>query len=187
MSDVVVLDACVLVPMPLCDTLLRLAEEPAMYRPLWSERILREVGDALEEKLKRSAFQRERRVLAMRGAFPEAEVSFPEDLAKGVTCIPDLNDRHVVAAAIFGAADIIVTLNKKHFPASCIEQHSLSCQTPDEFLVRLFSLDPELVLEKVDWQAATLGQERSFIVQQLRKMTPLYAGLLEKGFLATDG
>jgi hypothetical protein len=119
----------------------------------------------------------------MRGAFPEAEVSFPEDLAKGVTCIPDLNDRHVVAAAIFGAANIIVTLNKKHFPASCIEQYSLSCQTPDEFLVRVFSLDPELVLEKVDWQAATLGQERSFIVQQLRKMTPLFAGLLEEGFI----
>jgi hypothetical protein len=88
MSEVVVLDACVLVPMPLCDTLLRLAEEPAMYRPLWSQRILLEMGNALEKKLKRSAFQRDRRVLAMRAAFPEAEVSFPEDLAKAVTCIP---------------------------------------------------------------------------------------------------
>jgi predicted nucleic acid-binding protein len=187
MSEIVVLDACVLVPMPLCDTLLWLAEEPAMYRPLWSERILREVGDALEKKLKRTAFQRERRVLAMRGAFPEAEVGFPDDLAKGVTCIPDLNDRHVVAAAISGAADIIVTLNKKHFPTSCIAQYSLSCQTPDEFLVRQFLLAPELVLEKVDLQAATLGQERAFIVEQLRKMTPLFAGLLEEGFLATNG
>jgi hypothetical protein len=45
------LDACVLVPMCLCDTLLRLAEEPAMYRPLWSDAILQEVGDALETKL----------------------------------------------------------------------------------------------------------------------------------------
>jgi hypothetical protein len=42
-----VLDACVLVPMPLCDTLLRLAEDPAMYRPLWSEAILTEVATAL--------------------------------------------------------------------------------------------------------------------------------------------
>ena len=47
----VVLDACVLVPMPLCDTLLRLAEDPAMYRPLWSDKILQEVGAVLEEKL----------------------------------------------------------------------------------------------------------------------------------------
>jgi predicted nucleic acid-binding protein len=182
MSDVVVLDACVLVPMPLCDTLLRLAEEPAMYRPLWSERILLELGNALERKLKRTAFQRERRVLAMRGAFPEAEISFPEDLAKGVTCIPDLNDRHVVAAAIFGAADIIVTLNKKHFPANCIEQYGLVCETPDEFLMRQFHLAPELVLEKVDMQAAALSQGRSFIVQLLQTMTPGFASLVEKGF-----
>lgn len=30
---VAVLDTCVLAPMPLCDTLLRLAEEPAFYIP----------------------------------------------------------------------------------------------------------------------------------------------------------
>jgi len=53
----VVLDACVLVPMPLCDTLLRLAEEPAMYRPMWSEEILQEVGAALEKRLKRTPAQ----------------------------------------------------------------------------------------------------------------------------------
>lgn len=29
----VVLDACVLIPMPLADTLLRMAEEPRLYSP----------------------------------------------------------------------------------------------------------------------------------------------------------
>jgi predicted nucleic acid-binding protein len=181
MSDAVVLDACVLVSMPLCDTLLRLAEEPAMCRPLWSERILFEMGSAREKKLKHTAFQRERRLLAMRSAFPEACVNFPEHLANAVTCIPDLNDRHVVAAAIFGSADLIVTLNKKHFPANCIEQYGLVCETPDEFLMRQFQLAPELVLEKIDLQATALGQERSFVIQLLRKMTPGFAGLVEKG------
>ena len=33
---IVVLDTCVLAPMPLCDTLLRLAEDPAFYMPRWS-------------------------------------------------------------------------------------------------------------------------------------------------------
>jgi hypothetical protein len=56
------LDACVLVPMCLCDTLLRLAEDPAMYRPLWSSEILQEVGDALESKIKISPQQRQRRI-----------------------------------------------------------------------------------------------------------------------------
>lgn len=44
----VLIDACALVPMPLCDTLLRMAVEPSLYRPLWSELILSEVGTAME-------------------------------------------------------------------------------------------------------------------------------------------
>jgi len=43
----VVLDACVLMPMPLCDTLLRLAEEPAHFCIAWSDQILSEVRRAL--------------------------------------------------------------------------------------------------------------------------------------------
>jgi hypothetical protein len=36
----VVPDACVLMPMPICDTLLRAAEEPSLFRIAWSEQIL---------------------------------------------------------------------------------------------------------------------------------------------------
>src|SRR5271163_3237027 len=49
-----VLDACVLVPAALCDTLLRLAEEPAMHRPLWSEQIMAEMIKALRTKIHRT-------------------------------------------------------------------------------------------------------------------------------------
>jgi hypothetical protein len=69
----VLLDACVLVPMPLCETLLRLAEEPALYRPLWSDPILQEVGTALA-RMKYTATQVNRRLEAMRNTFPEASV-----------------------------------------------------------------------------------------------------------------
>jgi hypothetical protein len=44
---VVVLDTCVLAPMPLCDTLLRLAEDPAFYMPRWSAGILDELRRVL--------------------------------------------------------------------------------------------------------------------------------------------
>ena len=32
-----VLDACVLVPMPICSVLLQLAQEPALFVPKWSD------------------------------------------------------------------------------------------------------------------------------------------------------
>jgi hypothetical protein len=43
-----VLDACALVPIALADTLLRIAEK-GLYRPLWSDRILTEAQEAIEE------------------------------------------------------------------------------------------------------------------------------------------
>ena len=39
----VVLDACVLIPMLLADTLLRMAEAPRLYLPHWSQAIMDEV------------------------------------------------------------------------------------------------------------------------------------------------
>lgn len=44
---VALLDACVLVPMPLADTLLRLAEPPAIFDTRWSEDILGEMSRTL--------------------------------------------------------------------------------------------------------------------------------------------
>lgn len=75
-----VLDACVLAPMSLCDTLLRLAEQPAMYRPLWSKQILEEVGAALRKKIGLTEAQCNHRIAQMRSAFPEAELIVPGTL-----------------------------------------------------------------------------------------------------------
>ncbi|HEV2960753.1 MAG TPA: PIN domain-containing protein [Candidatus Angelobacter sp.] len=119
----VVLDACVLVPMPLCDTLLHLAEDPAFYRPLWSGKILKEVGDALEKKLGLNEMQRVRRLRVMQEAFPEAMVVIPPKLEETFDC-PDKDDRHVVACAVKGQANAIITLNKKDFPPECLEERS---------------------------------------------------------------
>jgi len=44
-----VLDTSVLAPMPLCDTLLRRAEEPALFRALRSEESLEEVNRTLQK------------------------------------------------------------------------------------------------------------------------------------------
>ncbi len=172
------LDACVLAPMPLCDTLLRLAEHPAFYRPLWSEEILQEVGNVLENKFGYTWKQRDRRLDAMRKAFPEAAVKLPVKL-DSFDC-PDKDDRHVLAAAVRGQANAIVTNNTKDFPEECLEQYGLLCQTPDEFLLHQFYLNPPLVVDKLDQQASAIRQTRIDLTNKLQRITPLFCAELKK-------
>jgi hypothetical protein len=106
---IAVLDACVLAPMPLADTLLRLAEEPAFYVPRWSGDILNEVANTLA-KFGCSSEQIKRRIAAMEGAFEDALVTGYEDLVPALKTDP--KDRHVLAASVRTGAHAIVTNNK---------------------------------------------------------------------------
>jgi predicted nucleic acid-binding protein len=176
----VLLDACVLVPMPLCETLLRLAEEPALYRPLWSDSILQEVGTALD-RMKYSPEQVKRRLDAMRITFPEAFVPVPRDLIQALTCIPDPKDRHVLAAAIRGKADAILTLNDRDFPSECLAQYEIDRMSPDEFLIHQYHLNPGAVLDKLDAQAVAIRETREAVTRRFRErfQAPRFADLVE--------
>lgn len=55
--------------------------------------------------------------------------------------LPDANDVHVLAAAIAGHADCIVTTNLKDFPASALEVYGLIALHPDDFIVAQLDLD----------------------------------------------
>jgi len=175
-----VLDACVLVPAALCDTLLRLAEEPAMYRPLWSEEIMAEMAKALKTKLHRSAAEIAYRREQMNKAFPEAMVAAPSALIKAIDCIPDPNDRHVLAAAIRAHANVIVTQNTKHFPQDCLEEYGVLCQTADDFLIHQYHLRPQMVMDKIDDQGAGIGCDRQYVISSLKICVPRVARLLEE-------
>lgn len=148
---VAVLDTCVLAPMPLCDTLLRLAEEPALYVPKWSEDILRELRATLA-KMSYTLAQAERRIAAMEAAFEDARVTGYEDLTGSMTNEP--KDRHVLAAAVRCGAHAIVTENAKHFSPESRAPYDVDLLTPDDFLIRQFHLNQELLLEKLQDQAA---------------------------------
>jgi predicted nucleic acid-binding protein len=174
-----VLDACVLVPMALCDLLLRLAEEPAMYRPLWSTRILGETARALKTKLGRADEEIAWRLNQMSEAFPESMVVVPGELLRAVECIPDEDDKHVLAAAIMARANAIVTQNTRHFPTECLAQFGVLCQTPDDFLTHQYHLYPQLLLDKLDDQAAGIAQTRDFVVSSLKRMAPEFCKLVE--------
>lgn len=78
---------------------------------------------------------------AMCEAIPDCMVTGYESL---IDCLmlPDAGDRHVLAAAIVGHADAIVTNNVKHFPLEVLAQHDVDLQTPDQFIVNQLTLHP---------------------------------------------
>jgi predicted nucleic acid-binding protein len=174
-----VLDACVLVPMALCDLLLRLAEEPAMYRPLWSEQILTEMARAMRTKLRRSPAEVAWRKQQMTNAFPEAMVPVPIELLRATECIPDEDDRHVLATAVMARANTIVTQNTKHFPKTCLEKFGVLCQTADDFLVHLYHLSPQLILDKLDDQGTGISQNRAYVIASLKPAAAEFCKLVE--------
>lgn len=141
-----VLDANVLVPVVLADTLLRIAEA-GLFRPLWSDRILDETVSALEHVHPnlRETGDAHRRVAIMNEHFPDARVNLPLQLRQVVE-LPDPNDAHVVSTALLGRADVIVTSNLKDFPNETLEPFGIEAQSPDEFLLNHLELDAALVM-----------------------------------------
>jgi predicted nucleic acid-binding protein len=149
------LDACTLVPVSLADTFLSLAEA-GLYRPLWSDRILEEVSLAvgrIHPELPPEAV--ERRIAVMQDFFDDANVTSWEVL-ESVVALPDPDDAHVLAAAIQGRADVIVTFNVKDFPRDELQRFGIDVQTPDEFLLNQLDLDPDEVLACLARQAEAL-------------------------------
>jgi hypothetical protein len=74
---------------------------------------------------------------------------------KGLT-LPDMNDRHVLAAAIRCNASVIVTFNQKDFPCTELEPFGIEAQHPDEFVENLFDLDPAAVVAAAQRQRKQL-------------------------------
>lgn len=155
-----VLDACTLVPVTLADTMLRLAEV-GLYRPLWNARILAETVFALERihPDMKTTGAAQRRIEVMRRAFHDACVSGWEGLV-GTFELPDENDQHVVATAVRGRADLIVTANVKDFPDDILGYLELAAQRPDDFLLNQLDLDPQGVMQALHLQAAATRHPR---------------------------
>jgi len=151
-----ILDACVLVPAGLRDTLLRLAETPRLYVPKWSEEILAEVERTLVRKLGKTKEQAAYLIGQLTCAFPESVVKECQSIEAALN--NHEKDRHVLAAAIGCSAQTIVTFNLKHFPADILKQYDVEPLHPDEFLVNQFYLDDALVTKKFTEQATAINR-----------------------------
>jgi predicted nucleic acid-binding protein len=166
----VILDACVLLPMPLADTLLRMAETPRLYLPRWSDDILAEVSRNLVSKFGKTEAQAQRREAAFRSCFPEALVTGYRDLVPVMKNDP--KDRHVLAACVANCTKRIVTYNQKDFSTESREPYGIKCCGPSTFLNDLYDLEPGIVAQKLTEQAQGIGLTIENLLLKLRVNVP---------------
>jgi len=157
------LDANVLVPIALADTLLRCAEK-MLFRPIWSARILNEVEGAVGE-IHRSLPPHyiADRTASMNRAFPGALTNGFEHIELGLA-LPDPDDAHVLAAAIHSHSDAIVTANLADFPADYIATFGIEVKSPDDFLLDQLDMASAVVVDALREQAgATRNPSRDLV------------------------
>lgn len=143
--SIAILDASVLFAAPLRDILMRLAGR-RIYAPRWTDMIHYEWIEAvLKRRPDITRVQLERTRSLMDQFVLDAIVTDFEDLIPSLK-LPDEDDRHVLAAAIKGQADTIVTLNLKDFPLDILQLYNIRPQHPDDFIYRLLEIDMEGVL-----------------------------------------
>ncbi|MGV6847558.1 MAG: RSP_2648 family PIN domain-containing protein [Marinibacterium sp.] len=136
----VVLDACVLYPSVMRAVLLGAAKD-GLYQPFWSARILGEWARAAEKLGPEGAAQARAEVAVLRALWPGAELP----AAPGVEArlwLPDPADVHVLAVAVAGSADAIVTLNARDFPRHILRGEGVDRVDPDGFLMTLWQNAP---------------------------------------------
>jgi hypothetical protein len=92
-----------------------------------------------------------------------------EDLIEALR-LPDPSDRHVLAAAIRGRADVIVTRNTKHFPDDALKPFGIAAQHPDEFVVHLLDLAPGLVVEAAQRHRESLRNPAKTVEEYLEML-----------------
>ena len=135
------LDANVLYPAPMRDLLLQLAATD-LFRAKWTDDIQNEwINALLRNDPARDSATLERTRDLMNQAVPDCLITGYEAFIPEQT-LPDENDRHVLAAAVVGRCDVIVTQNLKHFPGSILEKYGIVAEHPDEFLSNHLHLAP---------------------------------------------
>lgn len=125
----------------------------------WIEALLRERPDLTREQLERTRD-------LMNAHAGDALVEHYQDLIAELH-LPDPDDRHVLAAAIRGRADVIVTCNLSDFPAETLAPFGIKAQHPDEFIVQLIGLWRETVIHAVYEHRASLKRPAKTVEEYL--------------------
>ncbi len=141
-----VYDACVLYPAPLRDFLMWLAVTD-LFKARWTNDIHSEwISNVLKNRPELSLAQLTKTKDLMNANVRDCLVTSYQGLISGLS-LPDLKDRHVLAAAIRCNADVILTFNLKDFPDRCLAEYGIEAQHPDEFILHLIDLNSAIVCQ----------------------------------------
>ena len=145
-------DACVLYPFYLRDLLVRLALTD-LFRAKWTDEIHDEwIGNlSKNEGIPAESLARTRRL--MDGAVLDCLVTGYARRIADLT-LPDPGDRHVLAAAIESASEVIITKNLADFPQDYLGQFGIAAKHPDEFVLLLLKEEPDRVVRAMRDQRA---------------------------------
>lgn len=139
------LDTCVLYPTVMREVLLGVAGQ-GVFTPLWSDRILEEWARASRKLGPGGEMQARGEIALLQAKWPAAAVIWKPSLESRLW-LPDPDDTHVLAAAIAGSVDMIVTLNAKDFPRNILSEEGLERIDPDGYLHRIWLESPDLVAD----------------------------------------
>lgn len=135
----VLLDACVLYPTVMRQMLLGCAAE-GLFAPRWSPRILEEWARAAARLGPADEVFARGEIAGLAASFPRANLAHDRQ-AEARLWLPDSGDIHVLAAAIAGSCDGIMTLNARDFPRDILAEEGLLRWQPDGFLCDLLGQD----------------------------------------------
>ncbi len=175
---IVVYDACVLYPAPLRDLLMQLALAD-LFQARWTDQIHDEwTRNVLANRPDISPANIARCRSLMDEHVPDCLVTEYEALIPTLT-LPDVDDRHVLAAAIHAGASLIITFNLVDFPAVILEKFHIEAIDPDEFIIRLWDQQIDAVLQAMRHHRASLKKPP--------KTVPEYLATLEQCRLPKTG
>lgn len=144
----VLIDTCVLYPTVAREILLAVAKE-GLFEPLWSPRILEEWARAARKLGPTGEVQARAEIAVVTAAWPRSSIT-PRDGDLARLWLPDENDIHVLAAAIAGSADLLLTWNMRDFPRHTLQDEGVERSDPDSFLMELWLSEPQPVTDAVN-------------------------------------
>lgn len=140
-QDIALLDANIFYPAPLRDLFLQLAVTD-LFQARWTADIHREWMEALlRNQPHRDRARLERTRDKIDQATRDCMITGYEALIPSLS-LPDPDDRHVLAAAIAGHCNVIVTWNLTDFPDQALKPFGIDAQNPDMFLAHQFDHAP---------------------------------------------